>query len=133
MIKVDHLVLSGATLDIESRVDGFAIVPVLNLDEGALLLTKGEQLLNADWIGALDGLVPNHILLEDAHAAALAHDSAKGAIVKLVRAQNQLIVRQLIVALLVVALETDLVQVLLLNLVELFEIGIIGALARCGK
>lgn len=73
----------------------------------------------------------NLVLLEDSHATALAHDGHEVAVVKLMRAQEQFIVGQLVRAALIVALESNLVEVLLLQLVQLLKTGVVAALARC--
>lgn len=71
----------------------------------------------------------NLVLLEDSHAASLADNVHEVAVVELVRAKQELIVGQLIAALGVVAFKSDRVQVLLLELVQLFEAGLFWALA----
>lgn len=73
----------------------------------------------------------NLVLLKDAHATALAADCHEVAVVKLVCTQEQLIVGKLVGAALIVALETNLVKVLLLQLVQLLQAGVVAALARC--
>ena len=85
----------------------------------------------ANRILAFNRLVPDLILLKNASAASLAYNIHEVAVVKFVRAQQQLIVCQLVGASLVVTLETDLVKVVLLNLVQLLELSTL-TLAWCG-
>jgi hypothetical protein len=84
-------------------------------------MTKTSQ-----WVSALDGLVLDLILLEDALAAAFAHHDQVGASVQLVGSQYELIISQLVGTLGVVALESDLVQILLLEFVDWFQRGTVN-------
>jgi hypothetical protein len=84
-------------------------------------MTKTSQ-----WVSALDGLVLDLILLEDALAAAFAHYDQVGASVQLVGSQYELIISQLVGTLGVVALESDLVQILLLEFVDWFQHGTVN-------
>lgn len=70
------------------------------------------------WIGALNGVVTNLIVLQDLGSTALTTDLHEEALVKFVGSHNQLIVGQLVLACIVVASETYLVQVVDLQLVE---------------
>ena len=74
----------------------------------------------------------NLILLENSHAAALTYDIHIIAVVQFVGSQQKLIIGQLVGALRIITFEADLVQILLLQLVHLLEVGAVGALARCG-
>ena len=115
---------------VEGSVHGnFVVVDVFYLNDRsvAAFFSVGEHLRNskdalaevalADWIRAFNGLVTNLVLLEDTRATAFAANVHEVAVVELVGAQKQLVVGQLIETLLVVALESDLVEVLLLEFV----------------
>ena len=65
--------------------------------------------------------MPNLVLLEQPGSATFAHNRHKVAVVKLMSTQKQLIVCELVRAALIVALETNLIQVVLLDLVELLK------------
>ena len=119
---------------IESRIDGsFGLIVVLDFDDGALatLPSMLDQFTDAEdatteialayWIGALYRLVPYLVLLKQPGSATFAHNRHKVAVVKLMSTQKQLIVCELVRAALIVALETNLIQVVLLDLVELLK------------
>ena len=118
------------------------VVHILNLDDGAMAafapmcqhLAHGEDTFAegalSDRVLTLNGLVTDLILLENSHATALTDYIHEVAIVQLMRPQQELIVGQLIGALCVVTLEADGVEILLLQLVQLLERGVLGALAR---
>ena len=74
----------------------------------------------------------NLILLENSHAAALTYDIHIIAVVQFVGSQQKFIIGQLVGALRIITFEADLVQILLLQLVHLLEVGAVGALARSG-
>ena len=69
------------------------------------------------------------ILLIDPKATAFTDDAHVVAVIKLMRAKEQLIIGQLVCAADVVALESNLVHVLLLDLVDWLQYSILRALA----
>lgn len=126
LIELHHCKLRLVEGGVHSNL---VVVDVLYLNDRSMatFFSVGEHLRHskdalaevalADWVRAFDGLVANLILLEDTCATAFAANVHKVAIVELVGAQKQLVVGQLVETLLVVALESDLVEVLLLEFV----------------
>ena len=73
--------------------------------------------------------MPNLILLVDPKTTTLADDAHKVTVVKFVGTKQEFVIRQLICAPYVVALESDLVEIFLLELVELLEVRVFRTLA----
>lgn len=78
----------------------------------------GAKLAFGQRITTVDRFVPNLVLLVNFKATTFTNDAHKVAVIKLVRAQNELIIGQLVGAFLIVALETNVVQICLLELVQ---------------
>lgn len=83
------------------------------------------------WIRALNRLMPNQFLFENAFTTPFTNNASVIALSKLVSAEKKFIIRKLVLALAVVAFEANLIQVLVLQLVQGFKSCIRRALARC--
>ena len=75
----------------------------------------------------------NLILLVDPKTTTLADDAHKVTVVKFVGSKQEFVIRQLVSASYVVALESDLVEIFLLELVKLLEVRVFRTLTWSGE
>ena len=75
----------------------------------------------------------NLILLINAQATTLTDDAHEIAVIKLMSSKQEFIVRKLIRAPYIIALEPDLIEILLLQLVDLFQVRVFRTLTGCSE